>query len=71
MFQSFHLDATPRAARMRWFLGLGWVLIVAKCAVVWWAMTRWHVPMHPGWIVLPTLLFASLVTALWFGVHDD
>jgi hypothetical protein len=56
---------------MRWFLGLGWVLIVAKCAVVWWAMTRWHVPMHPGWIVLPTLAFASLATALWFGVHDD
>lgn len=56
---------------MFWFLGAVWLLILAKCALVWWAMVRWHVPFHPAWIVLPTLLFAGLATLLWLTADDD
>ena len=45
--------------------------ILVKCALVWWAMVHWHVPFHPAWIVLPTLLFAALATMLWFGADDE
>lgn len=53
----------PSSARR--FMGAVWVLIVAKCVLVWWAMLHWHVPMHPLWIVGPTLIFATLASVLW------
>jgi hypothetical protein len=56
---------------MFWFLGAVWLLILAKCALVWWAMVHWNVPFHPAWIVLPTLLFAGLATLLWLTADDD
>ena len=56
---------------MRWFLGAVWLLILAKCAVVWWAMAHWSVPFHPAWIVAPTLLLAALATGLWLAVKDE
>ncbi len=46
-------------------LALGWVLIALKCVLVTWAIERWQVPVHPLWVVGPTLLFAGLVTVLW------
>lgn len=71
MIHHIQLDATRHPVRMRWFLGAVWLAILAKCALVWWAMLRWHVPFHPGWIVGPTLLFALLATGLWLGAHDE
>lgn len=71
MIHHFQMDATRYPVRMRWFLGVAWILILAKCSVVWWAMTHWHVAMHPGWIVIPTLVFATLATGLWLAAHDD
>lgn len=71
MIHHLQVDATRYPVRMRWFLGVAWVLILVKCTVVWWAMIHWHVPMHPAWIVLPTLLFAGLATGLWLAAHDD
>lgn len=58
----------PKA--MNWFLSAVWGLIIAKCIVVWWAMLHWHVPFHPLWIVVPTLVFAGTATLLWL-VHTD
>jgi hypothetical protein len=71
MIHSFHLDAGRHPVRMRWFVGAIWGAILIKCALVWWAVVHWHVPFHPGWIVLPTLLFAALATLLWFGADDE
>lgn len=51
--------------RDRWFLGVAWSAIAAKCVLVWWAIAHWQVPVHPLWIVAPTLLCAALATALW------
>ncbi len=48
-----------------------WAVILAKCVVIWWAMLHWSVPMHPLWIVAPTLVFATLATALWLTHHRE
>lgn len=71
MIHHFQLDVNRYPVRMRWFLGAVWLAILVKCVLVWWAMVHWHVPFHPAWIVLPTLLFALLATVLWVGADDE
>jgi len=51
-------------------LEIGWAVIIAKCLAVPWVITRWQIPVHPGWVIVPTLLFAALVTLVilvWRG----
>jgi hypothetical protein len=55
----------------RWFLLVAWLVIVAKCFVVWWAIPHYHVPIHPLWIIGPTLFFAALVTVVWTSHHRE
>jgi hypothetical protein len=71
MIHPFHVDATRYPVRMRWFLGVAWVVILAKCVLVWWAMNHWHVPIHPAWVIGPTLMLAALATVLWIAPHAD
>ncbi len=56
---------------MRWFLVAAWLVILAKCAVVWWAVAHWQLPFNAGWVIVPTLIMAAIATALWLGVSDD
>jgi hypothetical protein len=62
------LDKLPREPRSpiseAWIIG-GWVLILMKCTVLWWAINAYSVPIHPMWIVGPTIAFAALTTALY------
>lgn len=71
MIHPFHVDATRYPVRMRWFLGVAWIVILAKCVLVWWAMNHWHVPIHPAWVIGPTLMLAALATVLWIAPHAD
>jgi hypothetical protein len=71
MFPKDHLDEVRYPVRMRWFLAAIWLVIVAKCVAVWWAMVHWSVPMHPAWVVVPTLAFAGVATAIWLTTRDD
>lgn len=71
MIHPFHVDASRYPVRMRWFLGVAWIVILAKCVLVWWAMAHWHVPIHPAWVIGPTLMLAALATALWIAPHAD
>jgi hypothetical protein len=50
-----------------WFMAAAWLVILAKCVWVWWAVGHWHLPVHPLWIVAPTLVCAALATALWLA----
>lgn len=59
----FDLAHYPR--RIRWVMGITWLLITVKCTLIWWAIGYWHVPFHPLWIVGPTLAFAILATSMW------
>lgn len=66
----FHLDESRQPGLMRWIVAVAWIVIVAKCAVVWWAINRWNVPVHPLWVVGPTLATAAFATLLWV-THDE
>lgn len=55
---------------MRWFLAGAWVLILAKCVAVAWAIDHWSVPIHAAWVVVPTLLIAILATGIWLGADE-
>ncbi len=54
-----------RSRRAELWLMVGWALISAKCAAMWWAIQTYHVPIHPMWLVGPTVLFGLLATALY------
>lgn len=58
----------PRETRSRrserWLIA-GWVLIMLKCAAMWWAIETYRVPIHPMWLVGPTVVFGLLATALY------
>lgn len=66
----FHLDEVRHPVAMRRFVSLAWVVILAKCAFVWWAIHHWNVPVAPAIIIVPTLAMASLATVLWL-VHKE
>jgi flagellar biosynthesis protein FliR len=50
--------------RIRLWLAIGWAVIIAKCLAVPWLIARWQIPVHPGWVIGPTLIFAALITLL-------
>jgi len=55
-----------RSPKSGFFLCGAWALIGLKCWAVIWAIERYHIPVHPLWITLPTLLFGGICTALYF-----
>lgn len=61
--------ALPR--RLRLLLEIGWAVIIAKCLAVPWVIARWQIPVHPGWVIVPTVLFAALVTLLVLAHRDE
>lgn len=48
----------------RW-IAVGWVLIAVKCTAIWWLINAYQVPIHPMWLVGPTVLFGLLATAVY------
>ncbi|MFI5357342.1 MAG: hypothetical protein ACHQ4G_08415 [Opitutales bacterium] len=66
-----HFDLGQYPTRVRWFMAIVWAIILVKCAVLWWVMVHWSVPMHPLWIVAPTLVFAALATMILLGHHRE
>jgi len=62
-----HLSAAPRA--VLYGLSIGWIVVLAKCLAAPAVMRHFEVPIHPGWVIVPTLIFAALVTVLVLG-HD-
>ncbi|MDP1580134.1 MAG: hypothetical protein Q8M02_07640 [Candidatus Didemnitutus sp.] len=71
MNESVQLPAANLPVRMRWFLAIAWVLILAKCVLVAWAIEHWRVPVHAGWVIIPTLLMAALATVVWLTHRED
>lgn len=46
------------------WLSFGWLAIIVKCLSVPWAVAYWDIPIKPFWVVMPTLVFAVVITAL-------
>lgn len=58
-----------RHRRIERLLRICWVLIAVKCAVVAWAADHYRMPFSPLWVIVPTVAFAALVTAV-YGWRD-
>jgi hypothetical protein len=71
MNTSLHPKASVSFRPAGLFMYVAWTLILAKCALVWWAIGHWHVPLHPARIVAPTMVFAVLATALWLTHREE
>jgi len=56
---------SPRNRRLERLFVVCWVLIVIKSFAVVWLFDRYHVPVNPLWVIAPTLIFASLCTAVY------
>jgi hypothetical protein len=54
-----------RSRRAERWIAAGWVLIGAKCAALWWLIRAYEVPIHPLWLVGPTIVFGLLATATY------
>ena len=44
----------------------GWLLILAKSWLMIWLVARYHIPINADWVILPTVVFAALCTAVYF-----
>lgn len=55
----------PVSSRARIVMFVAWVLVIAKCVWVLWAIDRWDVPIAPAWVIAPTLVAALLATVLF------
>lgn len=51
-------------------LVVAWLLIIAKCLAVPWAIAHWSVPIEAAWVIVPTLVFAGVVTVLVVFVRE-
>jgi hypothetical protein len=69
--QALLITSTALPHRVRLFLEIGWAVIIAKCLAVPWLIARWQIPVHPGWVIVPTLIFAVLITLLVFAHRRD
>jgi hypothetical protein len=58
------LREARNAGAERWLV-VGWCLILAKCVALWWLIKAYQVPIHPLWLVGPTVLFGLLATAVY------
>ena len=66
--EEVHVEEDRRLnPRMNRMLLIGWALILGKCILVWWACVRYAVPIHPLWVIVPTIVFAALCTGLYLG----
>lgn len=50
-------------------LAIGWILIVIKSALVPVVFSHWEIPIHSAWVIVPTFIFAIVVTFLVL-THD-
>lgn len=58
-------DKSPRNRRLERLFAVCWVLIVAKSFAVVWLFDHYHVPVNPLWVIAPTVIFATLCTAVY------
>ena len=68
--RGFVLEVRSKAPRVRnprieRLFVIGWALIALKTAFVLWAVPHYHIPFSPYWVVVPTLIFAALCTAVY------
>ena len=63
-------EPMPRSRTVEVILGVGWILIAFKWWLVTWAVAKYHIPIHPLVINIPTVIFGLTCTLVyWFRVR--
>ncbi len=57
---------TPRNRKVERLLILCWAVIAVKSVAVLWLFDRYHIPINPLWVIVPTVIFASLITVVYW-----
>lgn len=57
---------TPRNRKVERLLLTCWVIILFKSWFILWLFAHYHIPISPLWVIAPTVVFASLITAVYF-----
>lgn len=52
------------------FLAIAWVVILAKCVAVNWAVDHWDMDIRAAWVIVPTLIFAATATLLFITSRE-
>lgn len=55
----------PRNLRVERIILAGWLLIVMKSFFMIWLVDKYHLPFNANWVILPTVTFALLCTAVY------
>jgi hypothetical protein len=58
-------DKPPRNRKVERLILICWAIILLKCVAVVWLFDRYHVPLNPLWVIAPTVIFATLCTAVY------
>lgn len=68
LVHELHVDhpREPRSRHLELVLSVCWLLILIKCAAIYWACHRYQVPINPWWLIGPTLAFAALCTLVYW-----
>jgi hypothetical protein len=56
----------PRNRRLERLILGGWILIIVKSIVVFWAVHHYRIPFNALWVVAPTIVFALLITYVYW-----
>ena len=56
----------PRSRRVERLLAVGWILIAVKSVLIWWVCRHYPVPVHPLWVILPTIFMGALCTVIYW-----
>jgi hypothetical protein len=54
-----------RNRRVERLIGICWGVIVFKSVAVAWLFDHYHVPVNALWVIVPTVIFAALCTAVY------
>jgi hypothetical protein len=55
-----------RSRRVERLIWICWGLIAIKSVVVVWAVKHYRIPFSPLWVIVPTVVFASLCTGVYY-----
>lgn len=58
-------ERSPRNRQVERLLAICWAIIALKSAAVVWLFGRYHVPVSPAWVIVPTVVFAALCTVVY------
>ena len=57
---------SPRNRKVERRLLACWVIILFKSYFILWLFSRYKIPINPLWVIAPTVVFACLITAVYF-----